>query len=221
MTKGTLYLLLFTMLFLSCTKETPEDTPKSSCNFTNYWYYIAPNNLGELSNDYILVGFDTTYSEVAIRKFITGISDFDQHYRYTLYSNKYVALKFNSPKTCEAITDIIFNLQKNPIVEFASYTMKTNDCHNMIWMPIGNLCVNTYSNHFWVKVLDENKLTDLYKMIAETKTELLEQDPLYKEWFLLKTTKNSKGDALKMVNYFYDSKLFAVTEPNILKLPVE
>lgn len=214
--------MLFTMLFLSCHKETTENIPRSSCNFTNFWYYLGPNNnLGELSNNYIVVSFDTTYSDIAIRKFISSVSDFDQNYRYTLYRNKFVALKFSCPKTCEEITDIIFNLQKNQIIEFASYTMKTNFCQSPIIVPIGNLCVNSYSNYFGVEVLDENNLTDLHKMIADTKTEFVEQDPFMKKWFLLRATKNSKGDALKMVNYFYDSKLFTNTEPDILTFPVE
>ncbi len=91
----------------------------------------------------------------------------------------------------------------------------------MIMRQMGNLCVDSYSDYFGVKVPDENNLTDLYKMIAETKTVLVEQDQFMKDWFWLKATKNSTGDALKMANYFYESKHFIATEPDILKFPVE
>jgi len=197
--------------------------PKSICNFTNFRYYRgAKDTLGELSNNYLLVAFDTTYSENAIRKFISSVTYFDQHYRYTLYSSKLAVLKFSHPKTCEEITDIIFSLQKNPIIEFAHYTMKTDNCQSMIMEPLGKLCVNSYNNYFYVKVFDKNKLTDLYKMIAETRTEFVEQDQFMKEWFILKVTKQSKGDAIQMANYFYESKLFASADPEInVKFPVE
>ena len=91
----------------------------------------------------------------------------------------------------------------------------------MIWTPLGNVCVVYYTNLFNVKVPDENNLTDLYKMIAETKTEFVEQNQFMKGWFTLRSTKNSKGDALKMANYFYESRLFVATEPELGKIPVE
>jgi hypothetical protein len=154
--KGTLYILLFSALFLSCHKDTPETAP--TCNFVGYYYYRdAKLPIGEgLSNNYLLVFFDTTYSSVDIRKFISSVSDLDQNYKYTLYDNKAAALKFNKSKTCEEITGIIASLEKNPIVSFAHYTMKSNDCHGWIGTtPIGNLCVYWYSNFFYVKVFDK------------------------------------------------------------------
>ncbi len=225
MVKGTLYIVLFTLLFTGCKKNTPEDLPPGTCNYIDFYYYNnAKYNLGELANEYILVSFDTTYSDTEIRKFISSVNDFDQNYRYTLYSNssKGAALKFNQPKTCDEISDIIFKLNKNPIVEYAHYTMKTNICQNYIWEPIGKLCVNSYSNYFYVKVFDGNNLADLHKIIAETKTELVQQNAFNPQWFVLKSTKNSKGDGLKMANYFYESKLFVTAEPDAaIKLPVE
>ncbi len=220
--KGTLYILLFTLLLTGCKKDTPEDLPPGTCNYIDFYYYNnAKYNLGELANEYILVAFDTTYSDTDIRKFISSVNDFDQNYRYTLYSWKAAALKFNKPKTCEEISDIIFTLKKNPIVEYTHYTIKTNDCINAIFQPIGKLCVNSYSNYFYVKVIDQNNLTDLHKIIAETKTELVQQFQFMPQWFVLKSTKNSKGDGLKMANYFYESKLFLAAEPDALKFPVE
>lgn len=174
-----------------------------------------------MSDNYILVAFDTTYSVADIRKFISAVSDFDQTYRYTLYDTKIAALKFNKPKTCEEITGLIANLEKNPIVEFAHYTMTSNDCQSMYMTPMGNLCVYSYCNLFNVEVFDENELTSLHKMIAETNTELVEQNAFMPNWFTLKATKNSKGDGLHMANYFYESKLFVTAEPDYTKIPVE
>lgn len=156
MVKGILYLnlVLFTMLFLSCHKDTTENMHVSSCNFTNFRYYgSAKDTLGEMSNNYLSVMFDTTYSESEIRKFISTSTIFDQNYHYTFYTDidsitRFTIVKFLNPKSCEEITDIIYNLQKNPIVFNANYTIKTNFCQTAFGMPAGNLCVIAYTTCF-------------------------------------------------------------------------
>lgn len=218
-----LYFLFVTALFSGCKKETPDDLPPGTCNYVDFYYYNnKPTSLGEMADDYILVAFDTAYSNTEIRKFISSLADFDQNYRYTLYSSKLTALKLNKPKTCEEISDIIFKLNKSLMVEYANFTMNTNDCTNAFGESLGKRCVNSYSNYFYVKVFDENNLKDLFKIIAETKTELVEPVQTMPKWLVLKATKNSKGDGLKMANYFYESKLFITAEPDLgLKCPVE
>lgn len=221
MRKKIVYLVLLTGLLASCHKDTIPEVPQN-CHFTNFRYYNgAKDTLGEMSNNYLLVAFDSAYTEYTIRRFIASLHYFDQRYPYTLYSNGLATLKFGSPKTCEEITGIISSLQKESIVEFAHYTLQTNDCLSMIMITLGNLCVRSYSNLFNVEVYDPANLNDLYKMIAETRTELVEQNQFMKQWFTIRTTKNSRGDALQMANYFYESKLFAATEPELSKFPVE
>lgn len=100
-------------------------------------------------------------------------------------------------------------------------TLKTDNCQNLIWEEIGNLCINSYGSNFYVKVFDENDLTDLNQKIAETKTELVEQNEFMPQWFKLRATKNSNGDALKIANYFYETGLFEHSELGISKYPVE
>ena len=60
-----------------------------------------------------------------------------------------------------------------------------------------------------------------YNMMAETNTELFKQNEFMKNWFTLIATKESRGDALSMANYFYESGLFEASEPDITKYPVE
>ena len=81
--------------------------------------------------------------------------------------------------------------------------MKTDNWENLIWEQIGNLCINSYGSNFYVKVFDENDLTNLKQKIAETNTELVKQNEFMPKWFELRATKNSNGDALKMANYFF------------------
>lgn len=218
--------MIFTLLFTSCSKDD-DLTPQGSCDFVDFKYYNGTqNNLGLLQDNYVLIGIDTTYSDNQIQNFISTINHFDQNYAYTIhnigqYKFKEVPLRLNSSKTCEQITQIISELEQNAIVAYAHYTMQTDNCQNLIWETIGNLCINSYGSNFYVKVFDENDLTDLNQKIAETNTELVKQNDFMPKWFELRATKNSNGDALKMANYFHETGLFEHSEPGISKYPVE
>ena len=99
--------------------------------------------------------------------------------------------------------------------------MKSDNCENLIGEQIGNKCINSYGSNFHVKVFDENDLTALNQKIAETNTELVNQNEFMPKWVELRATKNSNGDALKMANYFFETGLFESSEPGISKYAVE
>src|SRR5690606_21897263 len=105
-----------------------------------------------------------------------------------LYKFKEIALKLNSPKSCEEITQLISDLEQNSIISYTHYAMQTDDCNSPFGEPIGELCINSYGSDFYLKVLDENDLTSLNQMIAETNTELVSQDIFMPEWFVLRAT---------------------------------
>lgn len=214
------------LLFTSCRKDD-EITPQDSCDFIDFKYYNgSQNNLGELQNNFILVGIDTTYSDNQIQSFISTVNHLDQNYVYTIHTSaqykfKEIPLRLKASKTCEQITQIISELEQIPIVSYVHFTMKTDNCQNEIWEQIGNLCINSYGSNFYVKVFDENDLTVLNQKIAETNTELVKQNDFMPKWFELRSTKNSNGDALEIANYFYETGLFEHSEPGISKYPVK
>ncbi|WP_353549632.1 hypothetical protein [Sediminibacterium sp. KACHI17] len=218
--KALFYCLLLSCLLMGCDKYSETVIEPSTCKFINYCYFgDSTATLGELSNSYILVAFDSNATESQIRSFIRSEKEFDSTFTYTLYGNT-APLKFKQSKDCQDITAFIATLQKDPMVTFVHYTMKT-DC-SYTFMPIlASRCVNTYSNFFTVKIKDANDLTDLHTMIKLTGTKLVEQDRFSPQWFTLKADKNSKGDALHMANHFKESKLFERAEPKLLKIPVE
>lgn len=222
----TLRFITFVLLFASCGNDN-DITPQGSCDFVDFkYYYGTKDNLGELQNNYILVGVDTTYSDSLIQTFISTVNQLDQKYVYTIhtaasYKFKEIPIKLKNPKTCEQITQIIREIEQNAIISYVHYTMKTDNCQNAISEQIGNLCINSYGSNFYVKVFDENDLTDLNQKIAETNTELVKQNDFMPKWFELRATKISKGDGLKMANYFYETGLFEFSEPGISKYPVE
>jgi len=225
-----LSIMTFALLFTGCRKGDEVDdvlTPQGNCEFINFKYYNGTkDNLGEMSNNYILLGVDTAYSDSQIQRFISTVSYLDQKYTYTIhktgkYKFKEIPLRLKSSKNCGQIAHIISELEQNKIVSYAHYAMKTDYCENAIWEKIGNLCINSYGSYFYVKVFDNNDLSDLNQIIAETNTELVKQDEFMPKWFELRATKNSNGDALKMANYFYETGLFECSEPGISKFPVE
>lgn len=220
--KAALFSFLLFTLLTGCDKYTEKLNETSSCNFVDFYYYQDTTiSLGPLSNHYIVVAFDTNATESQIRNFVIADKEFDSSYQPKFYTNKIKPLKFLQPRTCEEITATIARLQKNPMVQFAHYAMQTNDCLDAFGYSMGNLCVNSYGNYFYVKVKNENDLTDLKKVISETNTVFIEQYFYDLKWCTVKTTKNSKGDAMKMANYFKESKLFLYAHPEPWKFPVE
>jgi hypothetical protein len=121
---------------------------------------------------------------------------------------------------CGEIAWIIKDIKQNSIVNFAHYTIKTNDCSNDIWEPIGDLCVNSYSNLFNVKIKDINDLSALNKTVLETHTKIISKNQFMQDWYLLSADKDSNGDALQMANYFFETGLFAASEPDIIKVVI-
>lgn len=233
MNKVILATLFLSLLITSCSKKD-EPEPKAetefvqnSCDFINFKYYNGnQDDLGYLSNNYILIAVDTIYNDSIIQSFISTLNQFDQSYNYTIhtpgqYKFKEIPLKLNSSKNCEEITQIISELEQQTIIDYVHYTMKTDACTNLIGDTIGNLCINSYGSNFYVNVFDENDLTALNQMIAQTNTELVEQNQFMVKWFELRATKNSNGDALAMANFFYESGLFEHSEPGISKYSVE
>ncbi|TXD83224.1 hypothetical protein ESY86_13620 [Subsaximicrobium wynnwilliamsii] len=225
--KNYILTLIIGITLIGCSSDNETEPVQSSCNFINFKYYNGTQDLlGVMSNEYILIAVDTTYNESEIQNFITTIDVIDQNYNYTIqtsgqYKFKEIPLKLNTSKDCEEITQIISDLNQNTIISYVHFAMNTDDCNNLIWEPMGDLCINSYGSSFFVKVFDENDLTDLNQMIIETNTEMVEQNQFMEKWFELRATKESNGDGLAMANFFYESGLFEHSEAGISKYPVE
>jgi len=223
----TLSLLIGVVLVCCSSNKDELSNIESSCNLVNFQYYNdAEQYVGEMSNEYFVLGIDTTFSNNEIENFITTIDVVDQNYNYTIYQSplygfKDIPLRLNNSKTCEEITEIFSSLNSNPIVSYTHYAFDADNCINTIGQVMGELCVRGYLGRFKVKVFDENDLTDLNQMILETNTELDEQYGFQSQWFFLKATKESAGDAMAMANYFYESGLFEESQPFFWLLPVE
>ena len=198
-----------------------------TCSYEGFYYYQDEKLwLEEISNDYVLIGIYSVTSDEDIENFINAQGIFEEIsvsdvIKYQYYDYKHVVAKFLTSLNCTEITSIINNLEKNEIVDYAHYTIRTDDCRNDIWEPIGNKCVDSYESRFTVSVKDPNDLTDLYNIVHKTNTEILSQNQFMANFFVLRADKNSMGDALQMSNYFYETGLFDAAAPGIIKLVVE
>ncbi len=213
-------------LFAGCENDG-NNAIQVPCNYPNYkYYYDDIIDLPEMSNNYILLGIDTSFSEQSIREFISSQFYFDQNYDYKIYKFPQYAfieipIRLNSNKTCQEISQIIYELKKYTLIVYAHYCMKTDNCQNYIWEDMGNLCVDSYGSNFYVKVFDENDLSKLNEVALETNTEIIEQMDFMPKWIELRATKKSKGDAIKMANYFHETGYFDVVDYGFSKFPVE
>ena len=227
MMKTYLLSLFIGILQIGCSDGDEMENIQNSCTYIGFKYYNGTEDyLGEMSNEFILIGIDTAVSYDEIQDYISRVDVIDQSYTYLMYTSgqykfREIPLKLNTPKTCEEITQIISDLNQDAIISYTHFTMDTDDCDDLIGEPVGNLCVNSYGSSFSVKVFDENDLSDLNHIISETNTELVGQNQFMTEWFELRATKVSSGDGLAMANYFHESGLFEYSEPGISKYPLE
>jgi hypothetical protein len=74
-----------------------------------------------------------------------------------------------------------------------------------------------FSHYFIVAVKDKDDLSDLYTVAEETNTWIKGQDQFMPDWFILKADKNSKGNTMRMTQYFDETGKFVRTSPNIFE----
>ncbi len=228
--KNSIFIIGMAIIVIGgCEKETNndiEDEPnigKLECNYTSFKYYKNESiPLGEMSGDYILFGIDSSNSDDVIRNYIKSKDYFDQDYYFNISKyREFLIVKLTRTCDCQEVAWIINEAQQSSIIDYVHYTIQTENCRNMTGQIMGNLCVLSYSNLFYVSVKDTNNLTDLYNAVQETNTSIVLQNIYRRNSFILATNKNSTGDALQMANYFFETGLFEASEPDIVRLAVQ
>jgi outer membrane PBP1 activator LpoA protein len=152
--KNYILTLLIGIILVGCSNDEETELVQSSCEFISFKYYNETQDyLGEMSDEYILIAVDTTLNDNEIENFIETIDIIDQNYNYTnhtsgQYKFKEIPLKLNTSKNCEEITQIVSDINQNTFISYVHFTMVTDDCNNLIWEPIGDLCINSYGSSF-------------------------------------------------------------------------
>ncbi len=221
----------FSLFLLSGCEEESNDGDiqlgELPCNYTDFRYYHNEIiTLENMSKNYVLIGVDTAYSDNSIRSFVKTKNYFDSDHYFEInssanYGYKYMTVKLIKSCNCEEIAWIINEIKENLIISFAHYTTQTDYCTNLIGESIGDKCVDSYSNMFYIKVFDTNDISDLNAVVNETNTEIVEQLQFMNDWYKLKADKYSNGDALQMANYFHETGLFSAVDYDFIKVVVE
>ena len=196
--------------------EKPPFETEEECLAQHFWYgfsidekifvdtFLRPNLL--------FVGFDETVSNSEIVDIINHFSDFEIITENRIMSRtefKAVFVKTKNYKTCSELNEIRNSLQNNKSVLFANYTYDFMGAYIGYPPPNG---VSSYTNDFVVKIINENDLTKFNELLKQTNTFIKKQTQIYT---MISVTKNSKYDALKMAQYFFETGLFEFSHPNI------
>ena len=76
------------------------------------------------------------------------------------------------------------------------------------------------TGEFLVKLKSPADYLELQRLAKETKTKIVKQNQFDPSVYILESDKNSNGNALKMANYFYETKIFEFAEPNFLGIDI-
>jgi len=220
--KGAVVSLCFVLAgsIFSC----KENFDELGCDWMEELYYYRNGEKEFLADrspflgDWLLVGFELHVQNNEIVHYIrqTGFFkpvDTKKIYRTPkenyLYKDHYNYLFVNTKnrRTCTQQKEIIRILEMNPIVMFVHPVLCSWDSDNCKDMM-------SYTEHFYVKVKDKDDLADFYDIVQETNTWIYYQSESRPEWFSLRANKHSKGNALKMANYFYETGKFVYAECN-------
>ncbi|SFF63873.1 S8 family serine peptidase [Thermoflexibacter ruber] len=76
--------------------------------------------------------------------------------------------------------------------------------------------IGALTEQFIVRLKTNTNITQLQRLVTQTRTQIVEQYKYDKQTYILAVNKNSQGNALEMANLFYESGLFEWSEPDFL-----
>ena len=214
--------ILLTISVLSCTPDYDVEGADLGCDCKEELFYSYGDEKIFLDslflNNYLIIGFDNQVKseDVMSRVNETGMFHVAAK-RDILRSNRehehgLLLIQTITPKTCSQLKEFIRQLESIPIVAFSNLAFKGTFC-------IGDNCSDLMicTDEFTVKVKDEKHLSDLHSVAEETNTKIKEQNKFMPDVYVLSADKNSKGNALQMANYFYETGKFVYAEPNFIE----
>ena len=186
----------------------------TECDSLYYYFFNEKIFVKPLFNDYLLVGFWYQISDAEMVNFInqTGMFhtvDASNIYEHARNENEYhlMLVNLNESRTCSGLKDIISTLETSPLVAFTDFTFGRDTTNHSDWV--------SFAYNFYVDVYNINDLTDLYAVAQATNTLVIEKAYFSNE-YLLRANKYSKGNAMQMANYFYETGKFVTAFPDII-----
>ena len=218
--------VVLTILIFSISCER-FDNECDMCSYVDFYYYKnEPKQIGELSDEYLLLGYDSAFRDTEIKGLVESYSYLDKKHNLITHQirrskYKYTIVKLRRSSSCSRIKCIQDELMENSNVGYVNYTSIVENCVDMLGWKTDSSCVLSYGDIFYVKVKDTTNLDVFYNTVNETGTEIISQYKYRKAWFTLSADKESSGNALQMANYFFETGLFSATEPGFAQFEVE
>ncbi|MFC5271080.1 hypothetical protein [Adhaeribacter terreus] len=211
------YLGLLALILISCHKEnvapdgalatpTPNEARFGSCFSYHYLTKTGVFQLGNARTDYVLVGFGGNVTLAQQQALLSQYTIFDQiDGDYFSDSGIITIVKLNSNATCQAVANMINNLERKRQVKFAGPVF--ND-------PNGVLAWIGQTNEITVTLKNAAYYPHLQQLARITRTTIVTN--LWDDTYLLSADKNSAGNSLQMTSLFNVSPFVALAEPNFL-----
>lgn len=212
-----IFILGFLMLFTGCSKtmdlltlETPDvmmNTSKNSLsNFDSYyWYNNKKVGMNKNTNKkYILF---TSANEVALNMSVQqkAVNVIKSAEKLILSS----AIQKNEKRIDAdmkwAVVENSVSLASNDFILYEApfFKLETGEEAGL-------------SHLFYVKLKHENGIANLLKLASQYNVEIVGNNKYMPLWFTLACSKESKGNALEAANTFFESGLFAASQPDLM-----
>ena len=212
---------MLVFLCLSCQNRDEGDKSDGDCREELFYYKNDEvqfiDNL--LLNDWLFVGFDQQVQDKEIISYINKTDFFKSidasnilrpNCDESRLENEYTKLFVNTKKhhTCSQLKEIIRILEQSSIGAVAdlAFCLSSSDCS----------VVMSYTSGIIVQAKDVDDLSSIYALVQETNTridEAWDYASFIPGYFIIRVNKNSKGNAMQMANYFYETGTFLVSEP--------
>jgi len=193
----------------------PSQELGCNCKDELYYYKEGNSNKNFLSdqfvNNYLVIGFERHIVDEEIVVFINNSGIFnpvksEEIYYYPQNNDSYyyptLLVNTKNKYTCSQFKEIITTMEESPIVAYTSFTFSNYGYDIRAW-----------SNIFHLSVKDKDDLSDLYAIVQETNSLIIEQNEFSPHRFMLVTNKFSKyKNGLQMANYFYETGKFISAE---------
>lgn len=163
-----------------------------------YYYYDGQKDNVSIDNSKIFILLDATDTNIVKEKISKYPASLEYFKKAVPFENKYWSFIHNHDAK-----DLIDVLQS---VDYYSPSVRTKN-NNLVGV----------SHLFYVKLKSINDTVDLYKIVNEVNVEIVERNEYMPLWFTLSCANLSNSNALQMANYFYETNLFAASEPDFME----
>ncbi len=212
-----IFIIPILSLLIGCKKSDDNAFTETVCMQGQFYYYNDAKYFLDtnLTTNKLVIGFPLSMPKEEVLSFINDNGPFvhinDTATITTTNNFRIVMATCGSSKSCVEMADLIKNLNNKQQVSFANYVYKGG-------LSTGNINdtlkhYTSFADEFIVQVKDAADLSGLTSAIAQTNTFIRKQ--IAPDTYLLKTTKDSKGNAMQMANFFFETERFKYAEPNL------